>query len=301
MKQQDVALVVDDSPDTLGMLGEALEAAGIEVLMTLDGKQAIKIAQKIVPDVILLDAIMPHMDGFETCRQLKTNPALKDIPVIFMTGLSDTESIVLGLNAGGVDFLTKPINPDELVARLRVHLGNARRAHSVQQALDQTGQFLMGMSRQGKLTWATQQAEKLLETTGMDATQRQTRIFDPIGDWLTHEPKQGQLLHLRELEHPLDVQLVSDPGNDEDELVFKLIDPAAGPSPKILQENLPITERESEVLYWLAYGKTNKEIGEILELSPRTVNKHLEIIFRKLSVENRTAAAAVAIRLLNQS
>lgn len=298
MKQQDVALVVDDSPDTLGMLGEALEAADIEVLMTLDGKQAIKIAQKIVPDVILLDAIMPNMDGFETCRQLKSNPALKDIPVIFMTGLSDTESIVLGLNAGGVDFLTKPINPDELVARLRVHLGNARRAHSVQQALDQTGQFLMGLSRQGKLTWATQQAERLLDTTGMDQNQRQNGIFTPLSNWLGHQPKQGQLLHLRDLEYPLDVQLVSDPGNDEDELVFKLIDPTAGPSPKTLQGKLPVTERESEVLYWLAYGKTNKEIGEILTLSPRTVNKHLEIIFRKLTVENRTAAAAVAIRIL---
>lgn len=298
MKQQDVALVVDDSPDTLGMLGEALEAAGIEVLMTLDGKQAIKIAQKIVPDVILLDAIMPHMDGFETCRQLKSNPALKEIPVIFMTGLSDTESIVHGLSAGGVDFLTKPINPDELVARLRVHLGNARRAHSVQQALDQTGQFLMGLSRQGKMVWATQQAQRLLDTTGMNQDQLQSGVFAPISHWLTHQPKQGQVLHLRDLSYPLEVQLVSDPGNDEDELVFKLTDPASGPSPKILQDKLPLTERESEVLYWLAYGKTNKEIGEILTLSPRTVNKHLEIIFRKLSVENRTAAAAVAIRIL---
>lgn len=298
MKQQDVALVVDDSPDTLGMLAEALEAAGIEVLMTLDGKQAIKIAQKIVPDVILLDAIMPHMDGFETCRQLKTNPALKDIPVIFMTGLSDTESIVLGLNAGGVDFLTKPINPDELVARLRVHLSNARRAHSVQQALDQTGQFLFGLSRQGKLTWATRQAERLLETTGMSADKRQNEIFTPLSNWLTHDPDKGQLIHLREIDYPLDVQLVSDPGSEDDELVFKLIDPSAAPGPKVLQEKLPVTERESEVLYWLAYGKTNKEIGEILTLSPRTVNKHLEIIFRKLSVENRTAAAAVAIRIL---
>ncbi|WP_188149938.1 response regulator, partial [Teredinibacter waterburyi] len=85
-------LIVDDSPDTLGMLNDALENTGMTTLVALDGNQAITIAQKLTPDVILLDAIMPIIDGFETCEKLKSNPALRNIPVIFMTGLSDTES-----------------------------------------------------------------------------------------------------------------------------------------------------------------------------------------------------------------
>ncbi|MFB1036385.1 MAG: response regulator, partial [Sinobacterium sp.] len=83
--ENQIVLVVDDSPDTLGLLNEALELAGLSVLIALEGKQAITIAQKITPDIILLDAIMPNMDGFETCKLLKANPKLADIPIIFMT------------------------------------------------------------------------------------------------------------------------------------------------------------------------------------------------------------------------
>ena len=95
--QSDVVLVVDDSADTLSMLSQVLDEAGLTVLIALDGEQGVNIAGKMTPDIILLDAIMPNMDGFETCRRLKQDPALSDIPVIFMTGLSETEDIVKGL------------------------------------------------------------------------------------------------------------------------------------------------------------------------------------------------------------
>lgn len=127
-----IVLIVDDSPDTLGMLNEALENTGMTTLVALEGKQAITIAKKLTPDVILLDAIMPTMDGFETCKHLKSIPALKNIPIIFMTGLSDTDSIVKGFSAGGIDYLTKPIKPKELIARIQAHLVNARTARSAQ-------------------------------------------------------------------------------------------------------------------------------------------------------------------------
>jgi DNA-binding response OmpR family regulator len=123
-----LVLVVDDSPASLRMFNEALEDAGLTVLVSLGGTQALSIAQKIVPDIVLLDAVMPGLDGFETCEQFKLNPILADIPIIFMTGLDDTESTIKGLQCGGVDYLTKPINIDELLARIRVHLNNARRS-----------------------------------------------------------------------------------------------------------------------------------------------------------------------------
>ena len=142
LSQTDTVLVVDDSPDALSMINDALEAEGMDVLVALEGKQALTIAKRIRPDVILLDAVMPVMDGFETCRQLKQNADLADIPVIFMTGLSDTDDIVRGLEVGGVDYLVKPINPTELLARMKVHLSNARLTKSAQSALDSTGQHL---------------------------------------------------------------------------------------------------------------------------------------------------------------
>jgi CheY-like chemotaxis protein len=114
-----LVLVVDDSPGTLRLLTDALEEAGMTVLVARDGEHALSIVEKVVPDVILMDAVMPGTDGFSTCRKLKQNRSLAHVPVIFMTGLSDTEHIIEGLEAGGVDYVTKPIVPGELLARIR--------------------------------------------------------------------------------------------------------------------------------------------------------------------------------------
>ena len=117
-QKKDVVLVVDDSPESLSVINDILDQAGFTVLVALEGQQALNIANNITPDMILLDAIMPNMDGFETCRRLKASHELSHIPVIFMTGLSDTESVVKGLEAGGVDYIQKPVKGDELLARI---------------------------------------------------------------------------------------------------------------------------------------------------------------------------------------
>jgi DNA-binding NarL/FixJ family response regulator len=294
----EVVLVVDDSPETLGMLNEALELAGLSVLIALEGKQALTIAEKITPDIILLDAIMPKMDGFETCRRLKANPKLAEIPVIFMTGLSDTESIIKGLDVGSVDYLTKPINPDELLARMRVHLTNARRTSSAHTALDTTGQYLFTVDSSAILQWATPQTRHLFSLAKVSEDWLYGEMANQLREWLNHKPKQGQAMHLKGLEHPLDVRLIEKSNNQQ--FLLKLIDATAPSGAAKLKVDLPITERESEVLYWIGNGKTNREIGQILDTSPRTVNKHLEQIFRKLEVDNRTSAAAIAIKIMTE-
>ena len=161
-KKRDVALVVDDSPETLRLLTDALDGAGMTVMVAMDGAAAMRIVDQITPDIILLDAVMPGMDGFETCRRLKRDAGLSNVPVIFMTGLAETEHIVRGLEAGGVDYVTKPIVIEEMLARIRVHLANARLTQSARAALDVSGRFLLAVSRQGRIMWATPQAQKLL-------------------------------------------------------------------------------------------------------------------------------------------
>src|SRR3982750_2659661 len=170
-KKRDVALVVDDSPETLRLLTDALDSAGMTVMVALDGAAAMRIVDQITPDIVLLDAVMPGMDGFETCRRLKRDAGLANVPVIFMTGLAETEHIVRGLEAGGVDYVTKPIVIEEMLARIRVHLGNARMTQSARAALDVAGRFLLAVNRQGRILWATPQAQKLLSdhlTAGSD-------------------------------------------------------------------------------------------------------------------------------------
>src|ERR1700742_5106483 len=110
-ESRDIVLVVDDSPETLRMLTDAIEQAGMTVLVARESEAALSIIERVLPDVILMDALMPGTDGFETCRRLKQNKALAHVPVIFMTGLSDTEHIIEGLEAGGGDYVTKPIVP----------------------------------------------------------------------------------------------------------------------------------------------------------------------------------------------
>ncbi|GGX43854.1 response regulator transcription factor [Saccharospirillum salsuginis] len=296
IQRTDVVLVVDDSPDALSLINDALETAGLDVLVALEGKQALTIARRIRPDIILLDAVMPHLDGFDTCRALKTDPELAAIPVIFMTGLTDPEDIVRGLNTGGVDYLTKPINPEELLARMRVHLNNARLTNSAQTALDRTGQTLLTVDAQGQIRWATPQAHALLARAQGSDSWQQGELAEQVAQWLSHGPEPEHQLGLTGLDQPLSVRLIA--RQDNGETLLKLIEDEHASGPRRLKETLGLTDRESQVLYWVANGKTNREVAQILEMSPRTVNKHLETIFHKLEVDNRTSAAGIALRKL---
>src|SRR6187401_1298511 len=160
--RHDTILVVDDTPETLGCLTDTLDHAGFTALIATDGESALRLIEQITPDLVLMDAVMPGLNGFETCRRMKRNKMLGGLPVIFMTGLTETENVLEGLAAGGVDYVTKPLVVDELLARIRVHLANARVAAGTRAALDATGRFLLAADRSGRLLWCTPKARQLL-------------------------------------------------------------------------------------------------------------------------------------------
>ncbi|NDJ24825.1 response regulator [Nostoc sp. B(2019)] len=115
-------LLVDDNPNNLKVLSEAIQRYGWKALMATDGESAIEQTEYATPDLILLDVMMPGIDGFETCRRLKTNSITENIPVIFMTALSDSTDKVKGLEIGAVDYITKPFQQEEVIARIKLHL-----------------------------------------------------------------------------------------------------------------------------------------------------------------------------------
>ncbi len=115
-------LLVDDNPTNLQLLFETLDGRGYKLLIAKDGKTALSIARKACPNLILLDIMMPEIDGYEVCRQLKADPATEEIPVIFLSALTDTKDKVQGLDLGAVDYVTKPFQPDEVIARVHTHL-----------------------------------------------------------------------------------------------------------------------------------------------------------------------------------
>jgi hypothetical protein len=135
-----------------------------------------------------MDAVMPGLNGFETCRRMKRNKMFGGLPVIFMTGLTETENVLEGLAAGGVDYVTKPLVVDELLARIRVHLANARVAAGTRAALDATGRFLLATNASGRLLWCTPKARQLL-----------AELFPSANDHNASLPAtmMGQLMQLR--------------------------------------------------------------------------------------------------------
>lgn len=291
-----VVLVVDDSPESLGMLNIALGQAGYTVLVALNGMQAQSILERVEPDVILLDAVMPEMDGFETCRLIKTTHP--EIPVIFMTGLSDEENIVAGFASGGVDYITKPIKPSEVIARIQVHVNNARMKASAQGALDTTGKHILEIDNSGNIVWATQQAKRLFDKVQNFQLKGSEEFQHRLQNWL-HREDEEERAPLIFKHKDLNIQLTYLSGKNHHHHLVQLSEHNPGNDIEILAEHLAVTLREAEVLFWLSRGKTNREIAQIMDISPRTVNKHLEVVFRKLEVENRTTAAGICLKLLN--
>jgi DNA-binding response OmpR family regulator len=299
---RDIILLVDDSPDSLSFLTDALEQSGYSVLIATSGASALSIVERITPDLILLDAMMPAMDGFETCARLKGLSGVAQVPVIFMTGLTETEHVVRALEAGGVDYLTKPINIDELRARIRVHLSNARSAQSARVALDAAGRHLLAVRANGKILWSTPQATRLVNAaTGSD--EGLDMVASRILAWLReHQSASQQSDPNFSVETggaaALSLSFLGSIGQDEH--LFRLTSQKQASDDERLKQHFSLTVRESEVLVWIAKGKSNRDIGEILGLSARTVNKHLEQIYVKLGVENRASAAVKAANILMQ-
>jgi DNA-binding NarL/FixJ family response regulator len=294
-------LLVDDSPATLGLLNEALEQAGYTVLIAQSGTTALTLVDRVTPDIVLMDALMPGLDGFETCRRMKQNPVLAPVPIIFMTGLTETEHVICGLDAGGVDYVSKPVAPDEVVARIGVHLSNARLTRSAQFALDAAGRYLLAADREGRVLWATPQATRLIEQAGGASG---VILPSAVTQWLracADSPATARQASLTavfhaEGQHRLHVSYIGQVGPDEQ--LLRLVAEQSGSDEILLRERLALTSREAEVLLWLSRGKSNRDIAEILGLSPRTINKHLEQMFEKLGVENRASATALAVRTL---
>jgi DNA-binding CsgD family transcriptional regulator len=208
--------------------------------------------------------------------------------------------VLEGLAAGGVDYVTKPLVVDELLARIRVHLANARAAAGSRAALDATGRFLLATDRLGRLLWCTPKARQLLSELFPTSQGAGPSLPQPVMSQLMRLRSEGTAPQARLLVdaagRKLEISVLSPIGPDE--LLFRLTELSTTDDEKRLQQSLALTSRESEVLLWISRGKANREIGEILDISPRTVNKHLEQIFVKLGVENRASAAARAVHAL---
>lgn len=313
-------LIVDDVPENLALLHDALDESGYTVLVATSGEAALRSAAQMPPDVVVLDAVMPGLDGFEVARRLRADPLTAATPVIFMTGLTETEHVEAAFAAGGVDYVTKPIKPREVLARIAAHLRSARAQRQARNALDAFGHASLAVREaDGRCVWQTALARSLMAEYFNGGHFERSRLPPEVLLWLHREA-----LRRRAGAEPAGLTVLPplrpDAATTADALVARgakrlsftlhAVDPEAmgeGQWLIVMREaddaavvdalihGFKLTAREAEVLYWVVKGKTNRDIGDILGSSPRTVQKHLEHVFEKLGVETRTAAAALAI------
>lgn len=199
-------LIVDDNPVNLGVVVEYLEAYGYQLRIARSGKQALERAEQNPPDLILLDILMPEMDGFETCYRLKQNINTRDIPVMFMTSLSSVEDKVRGFELGAVDYVTKPLAQEEVLVRIRAHLDYVRRTRELQAEKEQIYKSL---------------TQRLNDMQEVERHQLARELHDEVGQILT-----ALKLNLSAFTRSLDPELGIEMGNIDEsiDLVEQLLD-----------------------------------------------------------------------------
>lgn len=303
-----IVMIIDDTPDNLALLSDTLSEAGYRVLVAIDGASALEQINYLRPDIILLDVMMPGIDGFETCKQLKSNPHTAAIPILFMTALGELDDLLRGFNEGAVDYLVKPISPPEVVARVESQLKQAFNFQRAEMALNNSPFAVMTVTKDGRITWLPESGKNWLADytllAGFNALNTTgSNLPKPLLDWLC--------------------QRVITDANDETKdfevdcggMAFTVKLKACGYTDEYLllmekqskqwdldeiRQSSGLTFREAEILMWISRGKTNKEMGLILGTSPRTINKHLEHIFEKLGVATRAAAVSMALQTVGK-
>jgi two-component system, sensor histidine kinase and response regulator len=243
-------LVVDDNPTNLSVLFDLLSHEGFKVLVAGDGESAIAQVQYVQPDLLLLDVMMPGINGFETCRQLKQSELTQNIPVIFMTALSDISDKVEGFNVGAVDYITKPLDREEVLARIKTHL---------------TVQSLQKTLQEQNLTLQKEIDERI-------AAESTLRMFLHAVSHDLRNPVTAMLMVLR---HLLRRAHAENPATEPEEDVVSL--DASTPVPKsILEKMEQSTERQLNLINSLLESHVNDIKGILLHQEPQSLRQLVE-------------------------
>ncbi len=297
-------LVVDDAAASVDLLRDLLSDAGYAVLDARDGSSALALVETLRPDAILLDVLMPGLDGFEVCHRLQTSIRTADVPILFITALAAAVDIERAFGEGAVDYIVKPINERELLARLSAHIAKSRLSRRAEASMRALGSRAVMCRSDGTITWATGRALALIDHWLGPPLGSERHLPTGIVQWMIRDGEHIADAHcglpcLR-VETPAGTLHVHHAGRAFENEWLLVLESQPTEARGRLEEAFGLTVRETEVLVWVARGKTNRDVAEILGLSPRTIEKHLEHIFIKLGVETRTAATAIALGLLSE-
>lgn len=323
ISQQDkrTILIVDDNFNNIDIVVQHLQAYSFRILTASDGLDGLARAELAHPDLILLDIRMPGIDGLETCRRLKANPSTADIPVIFMSAMADIDHKVRGFEVGAIDYVTKPIEEAELVARVQIHMNLRDLQQRLETRVEERTAALQTEiashekaqeERELLLDLLREQSTQLQEMTHQSlATQGQTQmaytqmteqmtgqihllatvlqqVADILGNVATVEDPitaaQHRLEEAQVIVTELQQQAQTDDGTEQADEVLSVESPL-----------LKLSTREYEVFQLLAEGKSNQEMGDILAITPATVSTYRYRIMRKLGLPDTSTLMKVAV------
>jgi len=302
-----VVLIVDDAPENLAALHDTLDESGYTVLAATSGAAALDQATRELPDLILLDATMPRMDGFETCRRLRAQQTTRNIPVIFMTGPVETGETAAAFDAGGNDYVTKPIRQNDMLTRVAALLPAARQSNQPRHAMDAFGNAALAVTpHNGRIVWQTPLARQWMQEYfalkgAGGATELRTMPL-ALAAWLAATAQARRQGHDYP---PLSVMrgvsrlefTAADLSNNEQWMIV-LREESECAQVQVLMNLFRMTLREAEVLHWLSRGRSTHDIGRLLGATPQMVDSYVTQICGKLHVDTSGAAAALAMERL---
>ncbi len=281
-------LVVDDTPANLSLLLDALSEARYDILVAESGRSALALLEHTTPDLILLDLVMPGLDGVATCKRIKQRAECAEVPVLFMTAIEEPAQKLRAFDAGALDYITKPVYPPEVLARVAAHL----QIRALQKSL--ADELALRVEAEEQLRQSLDRAVVIAGADGRIVFS--TRLADDLLHRHCPDRAPGALPEKFPTDGPLLVRRFAETGRSDWQMLV-LEERGAPPGPLALTQ-LGLTPREAEVLFWIAQGKSNPDIATILGAAVRTVHKHVEHIFQKLGVETRHAATLAALEIL---
>jgi DNA-binding response OmpR family regulator len=288
-------LIIDDTPENLTVLLKILSRQGYQVRPALSGEIALKAVREEAPDLILLDIMMPGMDGFEVCARLKSDEKTQQIPVIFFSALDDSENKIKGFEAGGVDYISKPFHTEEVLARVKTHLA-LRNMH-----LQLLHEIRERKSAQDSLRKINTELEQLVSARTEELNKRTERLAETNvalkvllekRDEDKKELEEQIVLNIQKLIFPYLEKLFQKCTDESQETLLQIIrtnlDEITSSFAHLGRKQLlNLTPTQIQIADLIKQGKTSKEIAALMNLSTSTVASHRNEIRRKLALTNK--------------